>query len=155
MPPNPPFTFRRRFPTVSVSSRSYRGRLPDVQLTVTHSPSAVDPTVTAVVVAGEVDLATAGHLRAGLETAEAVSSTGLVVDLRRVGFIDSTGIGELVGCHRRCRERSVPLAFIVPEGTIDKILKVTGMDAVFDIHRDEETATRSVTSHDSTASADD
>lgn len=93
---------------------------------------------------GEIDLATAPKLREGLELAEEQVSSGLVVDLRAVTFIDSTGIGELVGCHRRSRERDVPLAFVVPEGTIRKILSVTGMDAVFDLHDDESAALRAV-----------
>ena len=93
---------------------------------------------------GEIDLASAPKLREGLEQAETRVNSGLVVDLRNVTFIDSTGIGELVGCHRRSRERGVPLAFVVPEGTIRKILSVTGMDSVFDLHDAEQSAIRAV-----------
>ncbi len=67
----------------------------------------------------------------------------MVIDLRGVSFIDSTGIGELVGCQRRCRDAQVALAFVVPDGTIRKILHVTGMDAVFDMHHDEAAAVAS------------
>jgi len=102
---------------------------------------------TTVVVApeGEVDLASSVQLREGLIAAESAADASLVIDLRGVGFIDSTGIGELVGCQRRCRDAEVTLAFVVPDGTIRKILQVTGMDAVFDIHRDETAAIASVT----------
>ena len=96
--------------------------------------------------AGEIDLATAGQLREGLEQAESSAPGALVVDLRAVEFIDSTGIGELVGCHRRCRESDRALAFVVPEGTIAKILRVTGMDSVFDMFPDEQTAVGAVAS---------
>lgn len=98
------------------------------------------PGVTVVAPAGEIDLATAPELREGLQQAESAAIEGLLVDLRGVGFIDSTGIGELVGCHRRCREAGRPVVFIVPDGTTRKILTVTGMDGVFDMHRDEDSA---------------
>jgi anti-sigma B factor antagonist len=101
-------------------------------------------TTVLVAPAGEIDLASAGQLRDGLIAAESEAGTGLVIDLRGVGFIDSTGIGELVGCHRRCREGSTSLAFVVPEGAIRKILNVTGMDSVFDMYNDESDAIASV-----------
>lgn len=115
-----------------------------MQLTVDQRFASGFPQIVVVAPTGEVDLASAGELRQGLESAESGAPSGLVIDLRQVGFIDSTGIGELVGCHRRCREAGRPLAFVVPEGTISKILKVTGMDSVFDIHADEESAAAAV-----------
>jgi anti-anti-sigma factor len=101
---------------------------------------------TTVVVApqGEVDLATSEQFREGLIAAETAADAGIVVDLRGVGFIDSTGIGELVGCQRRCRDAGVALAFVVPDGAIRKILHLTGMDSVFDLHHDELAAVESV-----------
>jgi anti-sigma B factor antagonist len=115
-----------------------------VQLTVDLLPVPGRPDVLVVAPSGEVDLATAPELRRGLERAEAGDATALLIDLRGVGFIDSTGIGELVGCHRRCRENERRLAFVVPEGTTRKILSVTGMDAVFDLHHDEKSALESL-----------
>ena len=105
---------------------------------------------TTVVVApsGEIDLASAEQLRRGLVAGESEAGTSMVIDLRGVGFIDSTGIGELVGCQRRCRDAGVALAFVVPDGTMRKILHVTGMDAVFDMHHDESAAIASVTTDD-------
>jgi anti-sigma B factor antagonist len=93
-----------------------------------------------VSVSGEVDLATAEPLREALVAAEAESASGMVIDLQRVGFLDSTGIGELVGVHRRLRKSERPLALVVPEGPIRKILAITGMDSVLDLHEDERSA---------------
>jgi anti-sigma B factor antagonist len=109
------------------------------------------PAVVVVAPSGEVDLATSPELREGLERAEAEATAGLVVDLRAVSFIDSTGIGELVGCHRRCRELGRALVFVVPEGTTRKILTVTGMDAVFDMYPDEEGALAALRGDETTA----
>jgi anti-anti-sigma factor len=117
-----------------------------VEFTVDQRTAPGQPDVTLVAPSGEIDLATAPQLREGLERAEQKPGTGLVIDLRQVAFIDSTGIGELVGCHRRCRATGRGLAFVVPDGTIRKILGVTGMDAVFDLHHDVESAVESLSS---------
>lgn len=105
-------------------------------------------TTVLVAPAGEVDLASAEQLRDALRVGEAAAGSSMVIDLRGVEFIDSTGIGELVGCLRRCSAANVSLAFVVPDGTIRKILHVTGMDAVFDMHHDEAAAIESVTTDD-------
>jgi anti-sigma B factor antagonist len=114
---------------------------------LTMAKRFVDTTVV-VAPAGEVDLASAEQFREGLVAAEAEADASMVIDLRNVGFMDSTGIGELVGCLRRCRAADVSLSFVVPDGTIRKILHVTGMDQVFDMHHDESAAIASVASND-------
>ena len=125
-----------------------------MQLTVDQRQVSGQPGVLVVAPNGEIDLASAPQLRQGLENAEERVTTGLVIDLRSVTFIDSTGIGELVGCHRRSRDRDLPLAFVVPDGTIRKILNVTGMDSVFDLHDAEAAAVAAVVSESSARSDD-
>src|SRR4051794_30364968 len=56
-----------------------------------------------VTVAGELDLATVDQLRTALERAEA-DARELVIDLRGLEFLDSTGLGELMAAQRRARE---------------------------------------------------
>lgn len=97
-----------------------------------------------VAVSGEVDLATAESLREALVAAEARPASALVLDLEQVGFLDSTGIGELVGVHRRLGKENRPLALVVPEGPIRKILAITGMDSVLDLHHDRGSALAAV-----------
>ena len=126
-----------------------------MELTVDQRSPVDRSDVTIVAPSGEIDLATAPLLREGLERAEAAAPGGLVIDLRGVSFIDSTGIGELVGCHRRCRAAERSLAFVVPDGTIRKILSVTGMDAVFDLYHDEDSAVRSLSASSAPATSDD
>jgi anti-sigma B factor antagonist len=116
---------------------SQRGSVNDVNLQVERR-TVGDALV--VSVSGEVDLATAETLREELMVAESQPASGLVLDLRQVGFLDSTGIGELVGVHRRLRKSDRPLALVVPEGPIRKILAITGMDGVLDLHDDESSA---------------
>ena len=57
--------------------------------------------VTVVHVAGEIDVYTAPLLREVLDKQVAAGRTELVVDLEKVTFMDSTGLGVLVGRLRR------------------------------------------------------
>jgi anti-sigma B factor antagonist len=67
----------------------------------------------------------------------------VVVDLRGVEFMDSTGLGVLVGALKRLREQEGDLALVCTEGPVLKILTLTGLDRVFPIHRDVAEATGS------------
>ena len=68
----------------------------------------------------------------------------LVVDLRRVSFIDSMGLGVLVGARRRLLPTlgqdagHVPgdgsIELVCAEGLIVRILRLTGLDRVFPLH---------------------
>jgi anti-sigma B factor antagonist len=86
-------------------------------------------------VSGEVDLATAPRLRATL-----VDLTGrrpgepLVVDLGGVEFLDSTGLGVLVGGQRRARTHGGEVHLVVSTDRLVELFRLTRLDAVFPIH---------------------
>jgi stage II sporulation protein AA (anti-sigma F factor antagonist) len=52
----------------------------------------------------------------------------LVVDLRGATFLDSRALGELMGLQRDISARGARLAILRPEGSADRIFKLTGMD---------------------------
>jgi anti-sigma B factor antagonist len=52
----------------------------------------------------------------------------VVVDLRRVSFLDSSGLRELIDLHRQTDLHGTPLAIIRPRGEADSIFRLTGMD---------------------------
>lgn len=58
----------------------------------------------------------------------------LVIDLEHVTFMDSTGLGVLVGALRRLAERGGSLALVCPQGPVLRVMEVTGLHKVFDIH---------------------
>jgi stage II sporulation protein AA (anti-sigma F factor antagonist) len=60
-----------------------------------------DPGVTVVRVVGEVDVRTAPALRTALDRAVEQGEGDLVLDLSQVGFVDSSGLGVILGRHRR------------------------------------------------------
>jgi len=85
-------------------------------------------------VGGEVDLFTAPKLKEGILDLLNGGVTKLVVDLEKVDFMDSTGLGVLVGALRRLKERDGTLSLVCPQGPVLRVLEVTGLSKVFDIH---------------------
>jgi anti-sigma B factor antagonist len=93
---------------------------------------------TVVDVAGVIDVASAPELRDCLNQTINAGSRQLVVDLRQVSFMDSEGLGVLVGAHRRLlghqhHDRSIHLV-CAANGLVARILRLTGLDRVFPLH---------------------
>ena len=78
-------------------------------------------------VTGEIDISTVGGLRERLfELAE--GREPLIVDLDRVTFIDSAGLGALVGTSRRAAEHGGTLRAVCTQPQTRKLLWMTGVD---------------------------
>lgn len=89
---------------------------------------------TVVEVAGQIDLYSVPRLRdALLETIES-GTRELVVDLDMVEFIDSSGLGVLVGALKRLRAVGGALHLICSRPLILKVFAITGLMRVFPIH---------------------
>lgn len=86
-----------------------------------------------VTVAGEVDVYTSPTLKERLIQAIDEGCGRLVVVLDGVGFIDSSGLGVLVGCLRRVKEREGQLVLVCSREQVLKIFRITGLDKVFPI----------------------
>jgi len=87
-------------------------------------------------VAGDIDLFTAPQLRHAVNELIDAGSRKLVVDLTKVGFLDSTGLGVLVGALKRLRDSGGDLVLAAPQRPVRRVLSVTGLDKVFTIHTD-------------------
>ena len=92
-------------------------------------------------VQGEIDMYTAPRLRELLINLVSQGSSQLVVNLDKVGFLDSTGLGVLVGGLKRVRAHDGSLDLVCTQQRILKILKITGLTEVFGIY---ETADQAV-----------
>jgi len=86
-------------------------------------------------VRGEIDIYTAPRLRELLIDLVSKGSYQLVVNLDEVGFLDSTGLGVLVGGLRRVRAHDGSLDLVCTQQRILKILKITGLTEVFGIYQ--------------------
>jgi anti-sigma B factor antagonist len=97
---------------------------------------------TLVVLRGDLDLATAPELRECL--VEVIDeSARIVVDLEAVDFLDSAGLGILVGGLKRARSRGGELELVSSSREVLKPLELTGLDRVFTIHPGRDSALRS------------
>jgi anti-sigma B factor antagonist len=90
--------------------------------------------VTVLTVEGEVDIATAPKLREKLVELAAGGATRVVVNLEKVEFLDSTGLGVLVGGLKRVRAHEGSLRLVCTQERILKIFRITGLTKVFPIH---------------------
>jgi anti-sigma B factor antagonist len=90
--------------------------------------------------AGEVDIFTTAKLREQLGELIAQSHTDIVVDLTGVTFIDSTGLGVLVGALRSVRARGGRVQLVTNSQPILKALRITALSRLFTVHADLLTA---------------
>lgn len=102
-----------------------------VEVSVTSRPSG-DRTV--VHVAGEIDVYTAPTLREELASLADAGRTDLVVDLTEVSFMDSTGLGVLVGALKRVRTTGGDLRLVIDQEKVLKVFRITALTQVFEIH---------------------
>ena len=99
--------------------------------------------ITVVSVKGEVDLYTAPSLKERVADLVSAGRSRLAVDLSGVEFMDSTGLGVLIGGLKRCKEAGGSLALIAPREPVTKVLAITGLDKVFSVHETLDQASSS------------
>jgi anti-sigma B factor antagonist len=91
---------------------------------------------------GSLDIATSPTVRASLLEASARGDHRLIVDLTNVEFLDSTGLGALIGAQRRAREFGGELRLVVKEGQIVRLLRITGLLKIFAVYPTLDDAVR-------------
>ena len=102
---------------------------------------------TVVIAQGEIDLATIPQLTEKLDDLIAEGQADLIIDMAGVGFIDSTGLGALVGARKKAlaKEGSVHLACVQPK--VLKIFKITQLTEIFPVHESVADAIASASGH--------
>ena len=81
---------------------------------------------------GELDLSTASPLKLRLELAEREEPQTIVIDLRRVTFMDSIALGILLAHQMRAKQAGRRLALVAGPEHIQELFKVTGTHDSFD-----------------------
>lgn len=95
---------------------------------------------TVVSVGGEIDVYTAPKLRDLITELVAAGTYDIVVDLEGVEFLDSTGLGVLVGGLKKVRAHDGSLQLVCTQDRLLKIFRITGLAKVFVIHDSAEGA---------------
>lgn len=102
-----------------------------MELTITSR--AVDE-FDVIEIGGEIDVYTAPRLRETIVTAVEAGHNRLIIDVQQVQFLDSTGLGVLVGALKRVRAEGGSLDIVCTQERILKIFEITGLDKVFGLH---------------------
>ena len=86
---------------------------------------------------GKLDVHTAADVRNALVDAVAAGSGELVLDLSALEAVDATGLGVLVGAHRRAQRAGRTLVLVDVQVPVARLLLVTRLDRVLAIRRTE------------------
>jgi anti-sigma B factor antagonist len=74
------------------------------------------------------------------------TKSGVVIDFARIDYVDSTGIGELVGYLQRFTRANRRVALFRPHHRLEALLKLTRLETIFPIFWEREDALRFVRS---------
>lgn len=85
---------------------------------------------TVVTVVGQLDVATAPEFRQVLVEAQFGGASQVVVDVSGIEFVDSMGLGVLVGGHKRARTHEGRFVVAGPSERLRQLLELTGLDTV-------------------------
>jgi anti-anti-sigma factor len=90
--------------------------------------------------AGELDLSQADNFSEELSRADATSPDVLVVDLRGVSFMDSTGLRLLLAALRRADSAGRRLVIVRGQEQVRELFRVARLDDVFELVDDPDEA---------------
>jgi anti-sigma B factor antagonist len=86
-----------------------------------------------VSVAGDVDVWSSPRLRARLDGLVDEGNLSLVIDLAGVRFMDSTGLGTLVGTLKHIRQAGGDMTLRSPTPGVMRVIEITGLTKVLSI----------------------
>ena len=81
-----------------------------------------------VILCGELDENSSVYARDTLDKVfSGVNFSQVIIDLSELEFMDSTGIGVLIGRYKLMKERNIPIYICNPSKHAEKIFKMTGL----------------------------
>lgn len=92
------------------------------------------PPWTILSVGGDLDVVGAPDLRQAVVAAVAGGSRLVVLDLSDLDFVDSFGIGAVVGALKRLRQRGGDLALVCPSPRIRRVFEICDLDRILAMH---------------------
>ncbi|MDR2162404.1 MAG: STAS domain-containing protein [Clostridiales Family XIII bacterium] len=79
---------------------------------------------------GEIDISNAHQLRKQLEAAYDVHPSDIYLDLDKLNYIDSTGLGVIIGVYGAIRGNEHKTVILNPKDNVKKLLRITSLDKV-------------------------
>ena len=106
-------------------------------------------------VAGELDLDTAREFRARIDAdLDRFASRDLILDFGLVSFVDSSGLGAILGRYRRVTEKGGTVVLCRPVDHVRRLLDQAGVSRVIRIHQSREQAIRALGQKDAALGGD-
>lgn len=99
-----------------------------------------DDGVVRLVLVGELDLSSASQVEEILKDLEAEGPALIVLDLRELTFMDSTGLRVMVSADARARDQARRLAIVQGPEPVHRVFRITGLDDHLDIVETPEAA---------------
>ncbi|MBV8246710.1 MAG: STAS domain-containing protein [Candidatus Eremiobacteraeota bacterium] len=93
---------------------------------------------------GEIDVYTSPKVKDATSELIDQGHYNLVINLEKVRYIDSTGLGVLIGSLKRVREHGGSVNLVCNNPQIKKIFDITGLVKIFGIYDDEESAMKAL-----------
>ena len=87
---------------------------------------------------GEIDTFTAPVLREELETVHLVEGRMIELNLSKVNYMDSTGLGIFVAFYKKAVRENAPLKLVGLSNRLVRLFKITGLSELISIETDEE-----------------
>jgi len=79
---------------------------------------------------GEVDISNAHYFRRQLETALAECRQDITIDLAELNYIDSTGLGVIIGVYGSVKKDGLSVKVLNPRDNVKKLLVISGLDKI-------------------------
>jgi len=79
---------------------------------------------------GEVDISNAHYFRKQLETALAECKQNITIDLAELNYIDSTGLGVIIGVYGFVKKDGFSVKVLNPKDNVKKLLIISGLDKI-------------------------
>jgi anti-sigma B factor antagonist len=79
---------------------------------------------------GEIDISNAHQLRQQLEAAYKAHPADIYLDLEKLSYIDSTGLGVIIGVYGTIRDKGHKTIIVNPKDNVKKLLRITSLDKV-------------------------
>ena len=86
-----------------------------------------------VIPRGEVDLVTQAQLKEAINELVVGGNVDIIVDLDETTFLDSTGLGALIGARRKTHAFMGSFAIVCTQERLLKLFRITSLDKVFAI----------------------
>ena len=82
-------------------------------------------------------------LRAGVFKLLRSDQKQILLNLRKVPYMDSSGIGEMVACYKAARDKNGTVKLVNPSEKVSDLLQITRLEEVFETYCDEKEALNS------------